>query len=174
MFGSDGTIDYQGRQLTIDFTLNPYYGTDDLSFEDAQQTLLLDYQSTLFYTDGKNVRTTGLDALASRNDSGFPELPVPSLAFNDLSLDDEGLALNSDGRYPFPRKIFLPTLMILMPSFWTSDEYGPYIYKFSSEGELLEAIQPPNAILPFINGSLNFTSGVDPDTGRAANQGAYG
>ena len=109
-FSSDGTIDYQGRQLTIDFTLNPYYGTDDLSFEDAQQTLLLDYQSTLFYTDEKNVRTTGLDALASRNDSGFPELPVPSLTFNDLSLDDEGLALNSDGRYPFLKRCLIHCL----------------------------------------------------------------
>ena len=52
-----------------------------------------------------------------------------------------------------------------------SDEYGPYVYKFTSDGKLLEAIQPPNAILPFIDGIVNFTAQVDPDTGRAANQG---
>ena len=52
-----------------------------------------------------------------------------------------------------------------------SDEYGPYIYKFTSDGRLLEAIQPPNAVLPFIDGIVNFTSQVNPDTGRAANQG---
>lgn len=52
-----------------------------------------------------------------------------------------------------------------------SDEYGPYIYKFTPDGVLLEAIQPPEAILPFIDGGLNFTSEIDPDTGRAGNQG---
>lgn len=97
-FASDGTIDYQARQLTIDFTLNPYYGTNNLSFEDAQKTMLLEYRSTLFYTDENGVRTTGLDALANRNDSGFVEFPAPSLTVNDLSLDVEGLAILSDGR----------------------------------------------------------------------------
>lgn len=53
-----------------------------------------------------------------------------------------------------------------------SDEYGPYVYKFSPSGQLLQTIQPPEAILPFINGDLNFTSDTDPDTGRAGNQGA--
>lgn len=56
-------------------------------------------------------------------------------------------------------------------SFWTSDEYGPYIYQFSLDGKLVQAIQPPQAILPFQNGTLNFTSEVDPDTGRSGNQG---
>lgn len=32
--------------------------------------------------------------------------------------------------------------------FWMSDEYGPYIYKFSSSGSLVQAIEPPAAILP--------------------------
>ena len=53
-----------------------------------------------------------------------------------------------------------------------SDEYGPHIYRFSPSGHLLQAIQPPNAFLPFIGGTLNFASETDPDTGRAANQGA--
>lgn len=58
-------------------------------------------------------------------------------------------------------------------SFWTSDEYGPYIYLFNSKGDLIQAIQPPEAILPFIDGQLNFTSDTDPDTGRAGNQGVF-
>ena len=52
-----------------------------------------------------------------------------------------------------------------------SDEYGPYIYSFTPTGQLIHTIQPPEAFLPYVNGSLNFTSSVDPDTGRAANQG---
>ena len=52
-----------------------------------------------------------------------------------------------------------------------SDEYGPYIYLMSPEGQLIETVQPPEAILPFIDGKLNFTSATDPTTGRAGNQG---
>ena len=61
----------------------------------------------------------------------------------------------------------------LSDSFWTSDEYGPYIYLFNAEGDLVQAIEPPQAIVPFIDGKLNFTSDTDPDTGRAGNQGVF-
>ena len=61
----------------------------------------------------------------------------------------------------------------LSDSFWTSDEYGPYIYLFNAEGDLIQAIEPPQAIVPFIDGKLNFTSDTDPDTGRAGNQGMF-
>lgn len=58
--------------------------------------------------------------------------------------------------------------------FWMSDEYGPYIYRFdSSSGALLQAFQPPAAILPMNkDGNVNFTSEVDPATGRAGNRGS--
>ncbi len=64
--------------------------------------------------------------------------------------------------------------MICVPihhSFWVSDEYGPYIHHFDPAGNLLQTLQPPDAILPRINGTLNFTSVTDPDTGRVGNQG---
>ena len=54
---------------------------------------------------------------------------------------------------------------------WISDEYGPFVYKFGANGQLIETLIPPQAILPYQNGVLNFTSATDPDTGRAANQG---
>jgi hypothetical protein len=58
------------------------------------------------------------------------------------------------------------------PSFWTSDEYGPYIYRFSADGHLLQTIQPPDAWLPRdATGHLNFTSENGPTTGRNGNQG---
>ncbi|KAL5527507.1 hypothetical protein ACEPAG_6308 [Sanghuangporus baumii] len=156
-FNIDGTINYQGRQHEIDFTLRPYYGTTGLSFTDAQKTLVLQYKRTLLYWDLFNVPTTGLDGLGVRQPFlGFPELPIASESFTHLSIDCEGLVLNADG------------------TFWMSDEYGPYIYKFAPSGHLLQAIQPPKAILPFINGTLNFTSDTDPDAGRAGNQGFEG
>ncbi|KLO16353.1 hypothetical protein SCHPADRAFT_901583 [Schizopora paradoxa] len=163
-FNVDGTVDYQGRQFDIDFVLTPYYGTADLSFDDALQTLSLTYIRTLLYTERNDTKTTGLDALAVRAaDSGFPQdptadppLPIPSQSFNRLTLDCEGLVLNADG------------------TFWMSDEYGPYIYRFASDGSLIQVISPPDAILPMVKNKLNFTSMNDPDTGRAGNQGFEG
>lgn len=72
-------------------------------------------------------------------------------------------------------------------SFWVSDEYGPYIYKFSPTGTMLEAIRPPNAILPIRNGTVSFSAASpprydltripipkDPTSGRNNNQGLEG
>lgn len=35
----------------------------------------------------------------------------------------------------------------------------------------MQTIQPPDAFLPEVSGNLNFSSIVDPTTGRAANKG---
>ncbi|THV00288.1 hypothetical protein K435DRAFT_719132 [Dendrothele bispora CBS 962.96] len=164
-FNIDGTVDYQARQFEIDVVLNPYYGSDDLDFEDAQKTVQLTYQRTVLQFDRGHTRTTGLDALAVRPaQSGFPsvvladpEMPIASEQQPQLTIDAEGLVANSDGSY------------------WVSDEYGPYIYRFDSSGQLIQTIQPPDAILPLdSDGNLNFTSEVDPTTGRTGNQGFEG
>jgi hypothetical protein len=155
------TIDYQARQHEIDFVLHPYYDTASLSFTAAQQTLQLTYKNTVLQFERNNTKTSGLDALAVRAaGSGFPsiinadpQLPIPSNALPHLSLDIEGIVALTDG------------------TFWISDEYGPYIYHYSANGTLLQAIQPPAAILPYTSGVLNFTSATDPTTGRAANKG---
>ncbi|KAI0746830.1 esterase-like activity of phytase-domain-containing protein [Daedaleopsis nitida] len=158
-FNVDGTIDWQSRQHQIDFVLSPYYDSSDLTFEEALDTLKVTYRDTLFYTERNSQKTTGLDATGVRpaQTSGNVSDPAFPVASNGhLSVDSEGIALNADG------------------TFWMSDEYGPYIYLMSAQGQLIEAIQPPQAILPMIKGALNFTSEDDPDTGRAANQGFEG
>ncbi|KAI0777723.1 esterase-like activity of phytase-domain-containing protein [Trametes elegans] len=162
-FNVDGTIDYQARQHQIDFVLSPYYDDDNLSFDDGLETLKLTYRDTLLYTERESRKTTGLDALGVRpadsdpNSSITEDPPVPIAPANGhISFDDEGLALNADG------------------TFWVSDEYGPYIYLLSAEGQLIETVQPPEAILPLVDCQLNFTSATDPDTGRSANQGFEG
>jgi hypothetical protein len=51
--------------------------------------------------------------------------------------------------------------------FWVSDEYGPYIYRFSSSGKMLQVIQTPLATVPLdASGTLNFTATPNPATGR--------
>ncbi|KAF4609754.1 hypothetical protein D9613_012031 [Agrocybe pediades] len=161
-FNVDGPIDYQARQYEIDFLLTPYYGSENLSFEDAQKTLELSYKKIIMQYDRLHKKTSGSDPTAVRksqpqsqqNSFLDPALPIVSKEDNRIVIDVEGLVANDDG------------------SFWVSDEYGPYIYKFSANGQLIETIQPPDAFLPRDTaGSLNFTSITDPITGRSANQG---
>ena len=93
-------MDYQGRQLDIDFLLTPYYGTAPLSFSAALKTLSVTYKRTLLYTERNNAATTGLDALAVRAATGIdPAFPIPLQSLNRLTLDCEGLVLNADGTY---------------------------------------------------------------------------
>lgn len=61
-----------------------------------------------------------------------------------MSLDSEGLVLGVDG------------------TFWISDEYGPYIYQFSADGLLLQAIEPPAAFVPMRNNSVSFSADSPP------------
>ena len=100
-FIREKTVDYQARHHNIDFTLTPYYGSEDLSFTTAQQTLQLTYRNTLLYYDRKG-RTTGLDALAVRpavNAEHYvdPPLPIPSQDYSHLSIDAEGFAQGASG-----------------------------------------------------------------------------
>ena len=70
-------------------------------------------------------------------------------------------------------------------SFFISDEYGPYIYRFSATGRMLGAIRPPDALIPIRKGQQNFSSNnpgpggsapvpPNPETGRQNNQGFEG
>jgi hypothetical protein len=110
---------------------------------------------------------------------GFPLLPAatytgdgfggPGSGGKRISIDAEGLVLDDDG------------------NFWISDEYGPYVYKFSKKGKMLTAIAPPDAILPLRNGEVSFSSDnppiyapakhpkpTNPTQGRQNNQGFEG
>ncbi|KAL9937736.1 hypothetical protein V8E36_003281 [Tilletia maclaganii] len=152
------TTDYRARQHKFTLNFDPSKGSS------TQENINTAYvSSVLWKTDpstfaGSNNFTTGLDATAVRPASApQPALPVAP-SDNHVAFDTEGLALipNSDAA-------------------WISDEYGPYIYYVNRTTGLVKyTIQPPQAITPFIGGSYNFTSSVDPDTGRAPNQGFEG
>jgi hypothetical protein len=43
-------------------------------------------------------------------------------------------------------------------TFFVSGEYGPYIYRFSADGKLMSATQPPQALVPMRKGEVNFAS----------------
>ncbi|KAK3356453.1 outer membrane autotransporter [Lasiosphaeria hispida] len=124
---------------------------------------------------------TGLDADqdGGLNYPGFPTLPAATYAGDGfggagkggkrIAIDAEGLVLSKDG------------------GFWISDEYGPYIYKFDRSGKMVDAIRPPDAILPLRIGKPSFSSDtpplfspekhpapINPTQGRQNNQGFEG
>ncbi|KXN82127.1 hypothetical protein AN958_03181 [Leucoagaricus sp. SymC.cos] len=159
-FNVNSTINYQARHHEIDFVLKPYYGSDNLSFNDAQLTLEVKYVKTVLEFDVGRKPTSGLDPTGVRlsmnsRDRAFPgPLPIVSHADDRLVLDVEGIITNEDG------------------SFWLSDEYGPGIYRFSKNGDLLQSVPLPDALLPRdAAGNLNYTTVVDPVAGRTPNQG---
>lgn len=136
---------------------------------------------TILFTGPDGNPTTSIDADAKGYITypGFPHLPVATYTGDGfgregkggkrISIDGEGLVLNDDG------------------TFWISDEYGPYIYKFSASGLMLQAVAPPGAYIPQRNGSESFSANSPPifdptrtvipsntDSGRNNNQGLEG
>ncbi|KAJ5111265.1 secreted protein [Penicillium argentinense] len=178
-WNTNGTLNYQNRvhKFAISLKLAPNASASNPS----EPNIRLKYLDTILLTGPDGEPTTGLDADSTGHASypGFPPLPVATYKGNGfggsgkggrrVSVDSEGLALAPDG------------------GFWISDEYGPYVYKFSAEGRMEQAIQPPQAFLPRRNGTLSFSSNTPPlydpsevpvpeytEAGRNNNQGFEG
>ncbi|EER25814.1 hypothetical protein CPC735_042580 [Coccidioides posadasii C735 delta SOWgp] len=175
-WNTNGTLNVQARvqKLSLKLTLAPTASAENPS----KPNLQIKYLDTILLTGPDGTPTTGIDADATGFISfpGFPPLPGATINGDGfggagpggrrISLDCEGLALGRDG------------------SFWVSDEYGPYVYKFSRRGRMLQAIQPPAAYLPRRNNTLSFSAASppiydpdqipvpeDPECGRNNNQG---
>jgi hypothetical protein len=112
--------------------------------------LFFKYKETILFYGPDGIPTAGLGAngIGHLSYPGFPDLPVATYqgdGFGNASpggkripIDSEGIVLNADG------------------SFWISDEYGPYIYRFSPARVIIGAIRPPDAIIPIRNGTESF------------------
>ncbi|THZ23385.1 outer membrane autotransporter, partial [Aureobasidium pullulans] len=142
-WNTQGTLNFQNRVHKFEITLS--LNSSATVKSPSGPNLNLQYLDTILFTDPKNIPVTGLDPDADGpylQYPGFPELPSTiytgdgfgnnGTGGHRVSVDSEGLVLNSDG------------------SFWVSDEYGPYIYKFSPSGKMLDAIRPPNATIPLL------------------------
>lgn len=178
-WNTQGTLNYQNRihKFSIALTLAPGATASNPS----PPNLKIVYQDTILLTGPDGTPTTGLDADVTGYITypGFPILPVATYSGDGfggagsggkrISVDSEGLVLAKDG------------------GFWVSDEYGPYIYKFSAAGKMQLAIKPPDAYIPQRNGSVSFSANsppiydqgkvinpADTTTGRDNNQGLEG
>ncbi len=161
-YNGAGTTNWTARfnKLAITFTPAPAGAA-------TQNQVGITLADTIKMSEANGTPITALDATGSGTGTrtGFPALPQ---AYNGrICLDGEGIVLNPDG------------------SFYISDEYGPYVYRFSADGKLLSAIRPPDAIIPKRNGADSFASNnpavgqptpapADPVTGRQNNQGLEG
>ena len=109
-YNAVGTTNYVSRfnKITVAFTPAPAGAT-------SQTQVTLTLADTIKLTEADGTPFTSLDPTSAGTGTraGFPAMPQ---AFNGrLSLDPEGIVVNADG------------------SVWISDEYGPYIFKFTAE-----------------------------------------
>lgn len=164
-YNNPGTTNWRARFFTLAITFSP-----SLLGSSAQNQVGITVADTTLLTEANGTPFTALDTAAGtagvRAASGT--LPAMPQGFNGrLSLDAEGIVRLPDG------------------TFYISDEYGPYIYKFSAAGVLQAAIRPPAAFIPQRNGADSFASNnpapgqpapapADPTVGRQNNQGLEG
>ncbi|KAF2230238.1 hypothetical protein EV356DRAFT_454334 [Viridothelium virens] len=153
-WNTNGTLNFQPRvhKIQIDFTPMPNASVSN----PAAPNLVLTYRDTVAFTGPDGTPLTGLDAdfTGHLTYPNFPDLPKTTFTGNGfgglgpggirIPADTEGLVLGSDG------------------SFWVSDEYGPYIYHFSSSGSMLAAIRPSDAYIPMRNNTESFSADSPP------------
>ena len=167
-YNVSGTIDYRSRINRLEVVLTPPANPESMPVDARQGTVAARLADTILLTDPAGASFTGLDPAAGGirpAADAFP--PMPQAPNGHISLDSEGVVLTRDG------------------SFFVSDEYGPYIYRFSPQGRLLGAIRPPDAFIPRRKGADHFSSNnpgagqsapvpANPDSGRQNNQGFEG
>jgi hypothetical protein len=132
-----GTTDYRPRLNTIAVELAPVApGAAPAAGQSSLKATLAD---TMLLTDDKGADATGLDPLDGVR-AAAGDMPILPEANGKLALDNEAIVRLPDG-----------TMFI-------SDEYGPNIYRFSADGHLMSATQPPAALVPMRHGAPNFAS----------------
>ncbi|EJU02747.1 hypothetical protein DACRYDRAFT_94457 [Dacryopinax primogenitus] len=175
-WNTNGTTNFQPRVHIFDVWFTPL---EDGAPAPAPQNLIFGYKDTVLLFDPTGKATTGLDANSALTFHGMPTMPAaqytgdgwggPGNGDTRVSLDCEGIVLDHDS------------------TFWISDEYGPYVYHFTREGKMIDALAPPEALIPHRNGTLSFSADsppiyapdalpipANPNTGRSNNQGLEG
>ncbi|MEA2905914.1 MAG: hypothetical protein QOI12_3301 [Alphaproteobacteria bacterium] len=163
-----GSTDFRARLYKLSIVFKPAGTPAALPAAQRRSSVAATLDDTILLTDAAGQSLTGLDPAEGgirRAANGLPAMPQASSG--RVSLDSEAVVLMPDG------------------SFFISDEYGPYIYRFSAAGRMLSAIRPPDAFIPRRNGKDHFSSNnpgpgasapkpENPDSGRQNNQGFEG
>ncbi len=156
----DGLRDYHPRVQRLVLAITPYYGSgpvpqDQIAIVNTDTYLLTVNGSTFtgFQPDDTNVLT-------------HPQSLPGGLGGGKWSLDPEGIAFAPSGA---------------SGSWYISDEYGPFIYRFDNTGALLGTLPLPSALIPRIGTNfprtINYLTGgltAATDSGRSNNRGMEG
>ncbi|KAK7203944.1 3-phytase [Myxozyma melibiosi] len=175
-----GTTNFEPRIYKFEISFVP---EPSGSFHPNLKWNLLD---TLILTDPYGNPLTGFDCDTTLTFPDMPDIPAATFEHNgwyDFGGQDESVRVCFDAE----------TLNVINGSiengFWITDEYGPYLYRFNSRGMMVEAIRPPEAIVPYRNGTQSFSADspregsdidgdditpADPDSGRDNNHGFEG
>ncbi len=159
-YNNPNTLNWRARYFTLAINFTP-----SMAGGAAQNQVGITVTDTTLLTEANGTPLTALDTNSVGIRPGLP--PMPQAHNGRLSIDAEGIVRLPDG------------------SFYISDEYGPYIFKFSADGKLQSAIRPPEAVIPKRSGGDSFASNnpgigqpapvpADPTTGRQNNQGLEG
>jgi hypothetical protein len=167
-YNVEGTTDYRDRLNKVSVTFKPIEGAAIGSAAAEANAIALKLEDTILLTDASGEPMSGLDpAEGGVRPAAGAIPPLPQTSKGRVAFDPEGVVLLADG------------------SFFISDEYGPYIYRFSPAGKMLSAIRPPEAVIPKRKGRDHFSSNApgagapkpepgNPETGRQNNQGFEG
>ncbi len=153
----DGAEDYHPRVQTLALTVTPAPTTGSGL---PQNQIVMSNSATLVftYTNASSVVTnfTGFNADDASN-GAFPQSSAGSKGQGRRSLDGEGIVRTRDGGY------------------WISDEYGPLILRFDSNGVLQSSLPIPAALQPRRDGTNLFQAASTVNTsGRRPNRGLEG
>ncbi|KAI5791922.1 3-phytase [Geopyxis carbonaria] len=171
-WNTEGTTAYQPRLHVFDITFAPTKSYP------SGENLVYTYKDTILFTDPAGNAACGLDPTTTLTFSGHGALPAAAYTgdgFGNAGAGGTCVSLDTEG------------LVVKDGSFWISDEYGPFLYHFSSTGKMGTVLRPPAAVIPRRNNATSFSSDnppiydpslspspIDPDSGRANNQGFEG
>jgi len=145
-WNTNGTQNTTPRVHIFEITFTP--APDATVAKPAGPNLEFNYKRTILLSgpDGKPMTGLDPDFTGGLGYPGFPTMPAatypgdgfggPGTGDKRICLDAEGLVVDDDG------------------SFWISDEYGPFLYRFDKNGKLSTAVQPPDALLPVRGGKV--------------------
>jgi hypothetical protein len=151
-----GRFGFKPRFHAFQISLTPYYGHAATN----QTQISLALSTTTLFDDGTGPPWTGHpgDDPAATD---FPRSSEAGLGLGRRSMDPSDLTRTRDG------------------GFFVSDEYGPFIYRFDSNGVLRATFMPPDAWIPkrgpaYGSRTNDFSMSQEPDSGRANNDGFEG
>jgi len=153
----DGLQDYHPRAQSLSVVITPYYGAGPV----AQNQITIANTGTLLFSVNGNLFTGALPD--ETNVTTHPQSLVTGIGGGKWSLDPEGIAPGAGG------------------SWYISDEYGPFIYRFNAAGVLQNVLPLPDAVIPKFGTNyprtINYlTAGLSSalDSGRHNNRGMEG